>query len=780
MVAGTQGGKALPVKTLIPTPLGFRQMGDLKVGDEVYGQNGIPCIVTFVTPIQYNHKLYRVIFDDGSSIIADTEHRWLTQNARQRKNAARRVPNKNDWTVRTTADIRDTLTITNCGKKRANYSIDIADPVQYPERVLAVPPYTLGAWLGDGSATKSGITCADEAIIQRIRADDVFVGKGHKRASQGKALTYYLGGCARVDRARNKYGQYISEGILPALKEIGVLGNKHIPQCYLIASFDQRLALVQGLMDTDGYVALDGRCEFSVKSKPLATGMLELLRSLGIKARMATNKAALYGKDYGLRYRVSFTTTLPVVTLDRKSARIPLTIRPDMRRRFIKKIEPVESEPVRCITVDGPDHLYLAGREYISTHNTVFGPRWLYREIYGGEFYPGVRHAGRGRGDYLAATSTYELFKLKMLPALLSCFEHLYNDGRYWAGDRLIELRDPETGKFWAKKSSDPMWGRIILRAASSEGGLESTTANAAWLDECGQSDFRITAWEAVLRRLSIAQGRVLGTTTPYNLGWLKTQIVDPWERGDDPDIDVIRFSSIANPAFPIAEYERARRTMQPWRFNMFYNALFEVPPGLIYQAWQEMKAAHIVEPFKIPGYWPRYAGWDFGGVHMATLWMTRNPHTNELFVFNERMAGEMTVKSHAQETKDWLDKRGTDEDGHSLRMHNTYMWGGSASEGQERRDYAEFGIPIMKPPVSSVEMGLDRGVSLLTSGRVKVFSTCKQFLDELDMYSREVDDLGEPTEAIKDKANYHFCDCWRYMSSGFKQVDSFKGLRGL
>ena len=92
---------------------------------------------------------------------------------------------------------------------------------------------------------------------------------------------------------------------------------------------------------------------------------------------------------------------------------------------------------------------------------TSFGPWWLWRET-----------QLRGQGDYIAATASYDLFKLKMLPEMRQVFEHTLGIGRYWSGDKVIELRDPTTGEFWADKADDEMWGRIILRSAAAEGGL--------------------------------------------------------------------------------------------------------------------------------------------------------------------------------------------------------------------------------------------------------------------------------------------------------------------
>src|SRR5436305_14072646 len=102
-------------------------------------------------------------------------------------------------------------------------------------------------------------------------------------------------------------------------------------------------------------------------------------------------------------------------------------------------------------------------------------------------------------------------------------------------------------------------------------------TGKAAWLDEAGQKKFRVGSYDAVQRRMAIHQGRILITTTPYDLGWLKQRIYDPWQAGDER-IDVIRFESIENPAFPREEYDRAKRELPRWKFDLFYRAIFTRP----------------------------------------------------------------------------------------------------------------------------------------------------------------------------------------------------------
>lgn len=392
------------------------------------------------------------------------------------------------------------------------------------------------------------------------------------------------------------------------------------------------------------------------------------------------------------------------------------------------------------------DRRFVAVLAGTQSGKTSFGSWWLYKEI-----------LRRGRGDYLAVTSTYDLFKLKMLPALRECFEHVLRCGRYWSGDRIIELADPATGEFLAERSDDPMWGRIILRSAESESGLESATAQAAWLDEAGQPEFSLSSWEAILRRLSLATGRVLLTTTPYDLGWLKRHIYDPWRSGD-PAIDVIQFDSTENPIFPKEEAERARRNMPLWRYNMMYRGRFERPAGLIYDSFDER--THVVPRIALPDAWPRFLGLDFGGVNTAGVFYAREPGTNRVYAYREYLAGGRTAAEHTY---------------HLLRGEPGIPTcvGGSKSEGQWRAEFRAGGtvrgekvpgLPVREPDVKEVEVGINRVYGAHLRGEVSVFSDLSGYLDQKLSYSRVLDADGEPTEKIDAKETYHLMDAERYI----------------
>lgn len=368
---------------------------------------------------------------------------------------------------------------------------------------------------------------------------------------------------------------------------------------------------------------------------------------------------------------------------------------------------------------------------------TSFGPWWLWREI-----------QRRGAGDYIAATASYDLFKLKMLPEIRTVFEQVLGIARYWSGDKILELKDPEKGEFWATRADDPMWGRIILRSAASSGGLESATGQAAWLDECGQDGFSLEDWEAVLRRLSLSRGRVLGTTTLYNLGWIKNEIYDPWREGD-PDIDVVQFASTVNPLFPQSEFDRAKTRMQGWRFQMFYLGKFAKPAGLIYSGFSDDQ---LVDPFPIPDDWKVVTGVDFGGANTATVWLAEDPYWGGWYAFRESLEGGMTTQQHVAKAKE------------HLRFDDYEFVGGAPSETQQRRDWRAAGLAVRQPPVSDVEAGIDRVTALIDE--LRVFRTLKGLRDELGSYRRKVDERGEPTEQIVDKRKYHRLDALRYAAT--------------
>lgn len=360
-----QSGKALAIDTPIPTPSGWTTMGDLRVGDSVFDEKGNICKVLKATEIMHNRECFKVSFSDGSKIICDAEHNWLTRDDKARRSmrlaAKRKIVNKGKLklrgtdqshlrsypSVKTTSEISESIYAEK--GNRFNHSIAVTLPLQTENISLPIPPYTLGAWLGDGTSAGGGFTYGDSEIIDNIRLDAFEVSKQ-----------------ARV------YGYGIKK---LTLRDVGLLDNKHIPSFYLRASIEQRIELLKGLMDTDGTIGLNRQCEFTSINKALAEGVFDLLCSLGILPTIRKSRAKLMGKDCRAKYRVMFTANIPVFKLTRKlkiQEANSLKTSGRLKWRQITGCKRVDSVPVKCIMVSSKSHLFLCGKTMIPTHNSNF------------------------------------------------------------------------------------------------------------------------------------------------------------------------------------------------------------------------------------------------------------------------------------------------------------------------------------------------------------------------------------------------------------------------
>lgn len=358
-----RSGKRLHVETPVPTPDGWATMGELAIGDTVLDDQGRPCQVTWVSPIVDAPSL-TVCFGDGERLIADPEHQWLTWDDNARNFGGKSA-------VRTTAEIADSIQTWRT-PVRANHSIPHARPLDLPERDLPIDPYLLGFWLGDGSSAAAEITIADEDapyVLGRFRQAGQPISTARRSPTSGHSCaTYGMSDGVHRGKAPN------NPSLSARLKRLNLLKNKHVPPVYLRASRHQRLALLQGLMDSDGHN--NGRqAEFAVTNEALADGLYELVVSLGMKASKNKRPAKLYGVEYGTSYRITFTPLLPAFGLPRKAQAWTtltgsVTHKYQRGHRYIRSVEEGPIVPMRCITVDSPSSLYLAGRGMIPTHNT--------------------------------------------------------------------------------------------------------------------------------------------------------------------------------------------------------------------------------------------------------------------------------------------------------------------------------------------------------------------------------------------------------------------------
>jgi replicative DNA helicase len=293
-------GKALALDTPLPTPSGWTTMGRVAVGDELIGADGSATRVVAVTDVLHDRPCYRVEFSDGSAIVADAQHQWLT-TTRVRQDclisaagsvSAAGCASANGDAVVTTEEIARSL---RCADGRANHAVHPGAALDLPEAVLPLPPYLLGACLAAGERP-----CAQSPRL--------------------------------ADRLRL------------------AVPHAHIPAAYLRASARQRRALLAGLLSMDGAATSRTGSRVRVTSQRLTSDVRELVVSLGYTCRVTTEAA-----------------DVP------QPGRPPVFVLTLGRRRCITGVSRVESVPVRCVQVDNPSHLYLAGASMVPTHNSTLG-----------------------------------------------------------------------------------------------------------------------------------------------------------------------------------------------------------------------------------------------------------------------------------------------------------------------------------------------------------------------------------------------------------------------
>ena len=317
-------GKALALGTPLPTPGGWTTMGDVQAGDQLLGANGRPVTVTAATSVMTGRPCYEVIFDDQTRIVADAEHQWATVTTRSADRhlthttaragllaAAGREIGSMPVTVSTSREIAETM------EQGVGHAVPAAAALDLPDAELPVPPYMLGQCLGLQATGRTPVAGSE------------------------------------------------------------LLGRDRIAVEYLRAGGHQRMALLAGLLDAAGTVADDGAVEFTCASVGLADGVRELLLSLGYCCGEWRRRVSGRAEAASVAYTLMFTTSDDVFRLTHKRLlhrrRRPAAAEVQAPQRRIVAVRPVPSVPVRCVQVDAPDSLYLAGQSMIPTHNSALG-----------------------------------------------------------------------------------------------------------------------------------------------------------------------------------------------------------------------------------------------------------------------------------------------------------------------------------------------------------------------------------------------------------------------
>lgn len=364
-------GKALSMDSKVLTPNGWKLMKDIHEGDYVISADGKKARVLGVFP-QGKKDMYRVTFDDRTSVKCSGDHLWEVKTRDDRRSGGSRV-------VTTESMLHNVMVERG---KRKNYTIDYVEPVEFENKLdeSDLKPYLLGTLLGDGGLSSGGIkfTSADKEILERVE-------KELPSSDILKHIAKYDYRIIKKEDIRDKYGYPIKNKTQQKLEEYGLYGkhsiDKFIPKKYLYSSVENRLELLRGLMDTDGCLSTSSTVEFDTISKQLADDVVELARSLGARV-VASEKVGKYrDKDGNVIecnkvYRLYIKMALNPFYLKRKAERY-ITREEHIRKyKYISSIERIEDEECQCIYVDHPSHLFVTDG-YNLTHNTTIGERFF-------------------------------------------------------------------------------------------------------------------------------------------------------------------------------------------------------------------------------------------------------------------------------------------------------------------------------------------------------------------------------------------------------------------
>jgi replicative DNA helicase len=421
IVAARPGiGKALALDTPLVTPDGWTTMGRVAVGDRLMGADGRPTTVVAATEVLLRRPCFEVEFSDGEVIVADADHQWRTWDAADRRRLDQRHGARFGWPAqarsagpdesrtRTTAELARSM----YDGSRLNHSVPTCAALAVPERALPLDPWVLGYLLGAPREDTPGTVGCDPV-------DREWVMKEFDR------LGYQVRLGARADR-------FEVVGLEDLWLELALHRRAQVPSAYLRASAEQRAALIQGLMDRAGDVDLHGRYRWSTTNIELACGVRELLSAQGCATTMHRRYLSHEGRPRPPVWEIIARSRSGLTRLPRKVCSVDTEWHRDHESHFVVDVRPVPSVPVRCVQVDNADHLYLAGRAMVPTHNST-----LALDI--------ARHASV-KHHLTAAIFSLEMSKNEITMRLLSAE----------AGIRLSHMR--------AGTMSEQDWQKIVRR----------------------------------------------------------------------------------------------------------------------------------------------------------------------------------------------------------------------------------------------------------------------------------------------------------------------------
>lgn len=707
------GNQAICVDEPVLTPTGWVRMGDIKVGDDVIGSNGQPTRVCNVFD-RGVAPVYRVTTRDGSSVRCSNDHRWLVW-----------LESEDDW-----VDV-DTVFLWQLDYTQAHErpKLPLVAPIEFQSEKLPIDPYVVGLMIGDGSMTQGCATfsTADEELVDALQTEFDVVD---------------------IRRPARPYGWRLRGDAKRRLTDIGVYGyrseEKRIPRAYEFASAKDRLALLQGLMDTDGTVSKEKGASFCSTSPFLAATVAAISRSLGgnasINKRLGYTSRGLNknGHDFYIVH-VKLPLGLPPFRLKRKSERYLPTKEP------VKVIHSVVREAdaeCRCITVDALDHLFVT-KDYLLTRNCGktlcaaaevamdlsgnYPPWWA-----GKRFQTNTRiwvgsptsQTTRDAAQYLLMGPPGE-FGTGMIPAK-SIVD--FSKATHGVPNALESVMVKHTsGKISQLQFKSYDQGRIRWQSA---------TIDKIWFDEEPPMDIFVEG----RTRTNVPGNCTMMTFTPL-LGMSEVVIRFLQEKPMGSIVvpmtivDALHYSPEQRDriiaGYPI--HERKARAM----------GIPILGSGAVFPIEEETLTA---DAFPIPDHWPRICGMDIGWEHpTACSWMAWDRDTDTIYVYDVHRVKEQTPVFHAATMKAkgaWIPTAWP----HDGLQHD------KGSGAQIAKQYRDLGVNMLKeksthaPEKGKKEgtggYGLEAGITDLLSrmqtGRFKVFKHLNDWFQEYRMYHRK------------------------------------------
>ena len=519
---GRGGGKELIHSELIATPTGFTTMGKIQIGDFTIGKDGKPVKVLQKTYCGLK-DIYELTLHDGRSVRCGLEHQWEVFDGK----------NKRVIETKDLLNIGLIYTHTKNGGESYRFKIENCKPIEYQEKELIVDPYILGCLLGDGSMTKSTpkIASSDEFILEEFRR---ILGNHYELKHDTSTTNNYTIVYNYKSKEIKTKGWYN-----PLYNNIQTLGinkscsEKFIPEIYKFGSIEQRLSLLQGMLDTDGSINFKGSIEFTNTNERLVDDLIEVARSLGIQCRKGVDDRSeqLHTiKEHecyrSITYRAYLRTDLPVFRLPRKKDKIQ-----SMKRKNwvsivdIKKLD--YQEECSCIYVDSEDHTYLT-RDYVVTHNSYWASACIAHNFLfdGARDYDEYIRRKRENIPYVSDTvvgaidakySNDLLSKVKLgvenLPGKSSIISVL-GETEYYPSPLYTSF----TGSLMAGKSWTNTQGSVLNHRTFADNPLAAngTRPNRVFLEEVGFMNNIIESWGAIEATQAAAEGKRL---TIYGLG---------------------------------------------------------------------------------------------------------------------------------------------------------------------------------------------------------------------------------------------------------------------